>query len=336
MSDARTDLRRELRARRRALPAAVRIAAAEAVARRLLGLPFAPTRGYVAGYWAMDGELALHAWQLRLPPGLVYCLPVLHEDGRLRFGAWRTGDPLVANRYGIPEPELAPDRCCPADACHSSSRPWSGSTRRAGDWAWALAGTIAASRSATDAHRHRGWWARRSPRNRSTPSNPCPGTSRSTHCAPNRTRTCSGPPEPARGQRGSDRGMSKRKRYWLMKTEPTDFSIRDLKRVGTEPWTGVRNYQARNFMRQMTPGDGVLFYHSNCEVPGIYGIGEVASLPYPDPTQFRKTSKYFDPKATREEPRWQLVDVGFVRELDRPLPCRRSANTATRSGRNSR
>jgi 5-formyltetrahydrofolate cyclo-ligase len=116
MSDARTGLRRELRARRRALPAAVRIAAAEAVARRLLGLPFAPTRGYVAGYWAMDGELALHAWQLRLPPGLVYCLPVLHEDGRLRFGAWRTGDPLVANRYGIPEPELAPDSLLPADA----------------------------------------------------------------------------------------------------------------------------------------------------------------------------------------------------------------------------
>src|SRR5690606_335690 len=114
--------------------------------------------------------------------------------------------------------------------------------------------------------------------------------------------------------------MSKRKRHWLMKSEPTDFSIDDLERVGTEPWTGVRNYQARNFMRQMTPGDGVLFYHSNCEVPGIYGVGEVASLPYPDPTQFQKKSKYFDPKASREEPRWQLVDVVFVRRLARPLP----------------
>jgi predicted RNA-binding protein with PUA-like domain len=113
--------------------------------------------------------------------------------------------------------------------------------------------------------------------------------------------------------------MSKRKRHWLMKSEPTDFSIHDLERVGTEPWTGVRNYQARNFMRQMTPGDGVLVYHSNCEVPGIYGVGEVASLPYPDPTQFQRKSGYFDPRATREEPRWQLVDVGFVRRLERPL-----------------
>ena len=85
--------------------------------------------------------------------------------------------------------------------------------------------------------------------------------------------------------------MTTRKKYWLMKSEPTDFSIDDLQRVGTEPWTGVRNYQARNFMRQMKPGDGVLFYHSNTEVPGIYGIAEVASLPYPDPTQFDKKSK---------------------------------------------
>jgi predicted RNA-binding protein with PUA-like domain len=114
--------------------------------------------------------------------------------------------------------------------------------------------------------------------------------------------------------------MSKRKRYWLMKSEPGDFSIDDLRKVGTEPWTGVRNYQARNFMRQMTPGDGVLFYHSNTDVPGIYGIGEVASLPYPDPTQFQRKSKYFDEKATREQPRWDLVDVGYVRHLRRPVP----------------
>ena len=112
--------------------------------------------------------------------------------------------------------------------------------------------------------------------------------------------------------------MSTRKRYWLMKSEPTDFSIDDLARVGTEPWTG-RNYQARNFMRQMQIGDGVLFYHSNCEIPGIYGLGDVASLPYPDPTQFKKKSKYFDPKATREQPRWDLVDVGYARTLARPL-----------------
>ena len=113
--------------------------------------------------------------------------------------------------------------------------------------------------------------------------------------------------------------MSKRKHYWLMKSEPGDFSIDDLERVGTEPWTGVRNYQARNFMRQMKPGDGVLFYHSNTEVPGIYGLGEVATEAYPDPTQFQPKSKYHDPKASREEPRWFLVDVGFVRRLRRPV-----------------
>lgn len=114
--------------------------------------------------------------------------------------------------------------------------------------------------------------------------------------------------------------MSPRKRHWLMKSEPGDFSIDDLERVATEPWTGVRNYQARNFMRQMKIGDSVLFYHSNCDVPGVYGIGEVASAPYPDPTQFQKKSKYFDPKATQEQPRWDLVDVGYVRTLKRTLP----------------
>jgi predicted RNA-binding protein with PUA-like domain len=111
-----------------------------------------------------------------------------------------------------------------------------------------------------------------------------------------------------------------RKRYWLMKSEPTDFSIDDLERVRTEPWTGVRNYQARNFMRQMQVGDGVLFYHSNTDVPGIYGIAEVACTAYPDPTQFDPKSKYYDPKATREQPRWELVDVSFVRRLAHPVP----------------
>lgn len=115
--------------------------------------------------------------------------------------------------------------------------------------------------------------------------------------------------------------MSTRKRYWLMKSEPEDFSIDDLQRVGTEPWTGVRNYQARNSMRDdMRVGDGVLFYHSSCEVPGIYGIAEVASPAYPDPTQFAPKSKYFDPKSTQQEPRWFLVDVRFVRKLARPIP----------------
>jgi 5-formyltetrahydrofolate cyclo-ligase len=107
MNADRDQLRRELRARRRELPAAQRIAAADALAARLLVLPFAPETGYVAGYWAMDGEIALHAWQLRLPRGCAYCLPVLAGD-MLRFAPWRPGDALVTNRFGIPEPDVEP------------------------------------------------------------------------------------------------------------------------------------------------------------------------------------------------------------------------------------
>ncbi len=114
--------------------------------------------------------------------------------------------------------------------------------------------------------------------------------------------------------------MSNRKHYWLMKTEPDAFSIDDLMRVGTEPWNGVRNYQARNHMRQMQVGDGVLFYHSSCAVPGIVGVAKVASAAYPDPTQFDPKSDYYDAKSTREEPRWSLVDVAFERKLRRTIP----------------
>ena len=109
----RDQLRRELRARRRELPAAQRIAAADALAARLLALSFAPERGYVAGYWAMDGEIALHAWQLRLARGCIYCLPVLADDV-LRFAPWRPGDALVTNRFGIPEPDVEPSSALPA------------------------------------------------------------------------------------------------------------------------------------------------------------------------------------------------------------------------------
>ena len=109
-------------------------------------------------------------------------------------------------------------------------------------------------------------------------------------------------------------------RYWLMKSEPDVFSIDDLARAGVEPWTGVRNYQARNFMRDgMANGDGVLFYHSSCEVPGVAGIAEVAGTAYPDPTQFEKRSEYYDAKSTRENPRWVLVDVAFRRKLKRVI-----------------
>lgn len=114
--------------------------------------------------------------------------------------------------------------------------------------------------------------------------------------------------------------MTKRRRYWLMKSEPDAFSIDDLQRVGTEPWNGVRNYQARNFMRDgMQVGDGVLFYHSNTKVPGIVGTATVASTAYPDETQFDPKSPYHDSKATREEPRWQLVDIAFERKLSRTI-----------------
>ena len=108
MTDPRSALRQQLRQRRRDLPAAVRLAAAEHLADGLLALPFAPTQGHVAGYWAMDGEIALHRWQMQLPAGLTYCLPVLHEK-TLRFAPWRPGQALTTNRFGIPEPDLALD-----------------------------------------------------------------------------------------------------------------------------------------------------------------------------------------------------------------------------------
>jgi predicted RNA-binding protein with PUA-like domain len=107
-------------------------------------------------------------------------------------------------------------------------------------------------------------------------------------------------------------------RYWLMKSEPGDCSIDDLAALPnqTVAWYGVRNYQARNFMRdQMQVGDGVLFYHSNCKEPGIAGIARVASAAYPDATQFEKKSKYFDPKSTHESPRWMNVDVQLVQKI---------------------
>ena len=106
MSVDRAVLRRELRIRRSSLSASERIAAAESLAGRLLGLPFAPGSGYVAGYWAMDGEIALHAWQLKLPRECIYCLPVLVEE-RLHFAPWRPGDALHSNQFGIPEPDVA-------------------------------------------------------------------------------------------------------------------------------------------------------------------------------------------------------------------------------------
>jgi predicted RNA-binding protein with PUA-like domain len=110
--------------------------------------------------------------------------------------------------------------------------------------------------------------------------------------------------------------------YWLMKSEPDEFSFEDLMAAPkkTTAWFGVRNYQARNFMRDgMKVGDGVLFYHSSCEVPGIYGLATVASGAYPDATQFDRKSKYFDAKSDRANPRWMLVDVKFAKKT-RAMP----------------
>ncbi len=108
--------------------------------------------------------------------------------------------------------------------------------------------------------------------------------------------------------------------YWLMKSEPDVFSIDDLKRVKVEPWDGIRNYQARNFMRDdMRTGDQVFFYHSNCDVPGIVGIMKVASKPYADPTAFDPKSNYFDPKSDPDNPRWMLVDVRYVKKFKRTI-----------------
>jgi predicted RNA-binding protein with PUA-like domain len=102
------------------------------------------------------------------------------------------------------------------------------------------------------------------------------------------------------------------KRYWLMKSEPDTYSIDDLERDGTTHWDGVRNYKARNNMRAMQVGDEVLFYHSSASPPGVVGIARVCRDAYPDPAQFDEKSKYHDAKSTREEPRWDMVDVEFV------------------------
>jgi predicted RNA-binding protein with PUA-like domain len=104
-------------------------------------------------------------------------------------------------------------------------------------------------------------------------------------------------------------------RYWLMKSEPSEYSIDDLARDSVVAWFGVRNYQARNFMRdQMKVGDGVLFYHSSCAEPGIAGLAVVSKLAYPDESQFEAGGKYFDPKSTRENPRWFNVEVRFQKK----------------------
>lgn len=130
------------------------------------------------------------------------------------------------------------------------------------------------------------------------------------------------PTEPQTGavafcQNGAMAHPAQSPRYWLMKSEPGECSIDDALAApnATVPWTGVRNYQARNFMRDgMQVGDGVLFYHSSCAEPGVAGIARVASTTRPDPTQFDPESPYFDPKSSPDTPRWLLLDVQAIRK----------------------
>lgn len=110
------------------------------------------------------------------------------------------------------------------------------------------------------------------------------------------------------------------KQYWLLKTEPTTFSIDDLRKEKKTEWWGVRNYQARNFLRDMAPGDEVLIYHSNTAPVGVAGTGKVVGEAYADTEQFRKASPYFDPKSTPECPRWFSRDIAFVRKFPAVVP----------------
>lgn len=115
------------------------------------------------------------------------------------------------------------------------------------------------------------------------------------------------------------------RRYWLMKSEPSVFSIDDLAKAPqqTTYWDGVRNYQARNFMRDMHIGDQVLFYHSNAAPPAVAGIAEVVKTAYPDPTQFDKADAHYDPDSERATPRWDMVDIRLVRKFRQPIPLDR-------------
>jgi predicted RNA-binding protein with PUA-like domain len=125
------------------------------------------------------------------------------------------------------------------------------------------------------------------------------------------------PPDNSRRSLEKERNVT----CWLMKSEPDAYSIDDLERDGTEPWDGIRNYQARNMIRDdMKMGDDVLFYHSSCKIPAVVGVAKIASAAYPDPTQFDPRSKYYDAKSPEENPRWLLVDVAFIRKLQRPIP----------------
>jgi len=121
--------------------------------------------------------------------------------------------------------------------------------------------------------------------------------------------------------KGAEAGMPQKRQYWLMKSEPSAFSLDDLKNAParTTCWDGVRNYQARNFMRSMSVGDQVLFYHSNADPPAVVGIAEVVRTAYADPTQFDKKNRHYDPASDPASPRWDMVEIKYVRSFPRPL-----------------
>jgi predicted RNA-binding protein with PUA-like domain len=115
--------------------------------------------------------------------------------------------------------------------------------------------------------------------------------------------------------------MPRTRQYWLMKSEPSAFSIDDLMKASqqTTCWDGVRNYQARNFMRSMALGDRVLFYHSNADPPAAVGIAEIVKTAYPDPTQFDKKDSHYDPESDPSNPRWDMVDMKYIRKFSQPV-----------------
>ena len=126
--------------------------------------------------------------------------------------------------------------------------------------------------------------------------------------------------------------MKDEKHYWLMKSEPETYGIEHLKKDKKTAWTGVRNFLARNYMRQMAIGDEILFYHSSCAVPGVYGLAKVVSLPYPDPTQFDVKGHYYEKRATKEKPVWDLVDIAYVSTFKTPVPLAEIRTTTKLAG----
>lgn len=121
-------------------------------------------------------------------------------------------------------------------------------------------------------------------------------------------------------------------KYWLAKSEPLTYSIDQLKKDKKTIWEGVRNYQARNFLMEMKPGDQVLFYHSNCKPPGVVGVAEITKEAEPDPFQFDKKSDYYDPKSTKEKPRWHCPEMKFSKKLKNQVSLEELKNTKALEG----